>query len=313
MSMYSQTVTLKLKAEYNIPFQYSTLGMDLAYDGTDIWVSENTSGNIYRIDTNGICLDTINSIKTTAIETIGSDLWLIHNGNWLCRIDKNNGQSVDSIRIELPQVLQNGAQIRDFCYSDSSFFSIWGYCYCAVCRILKTDIKTKETTDLGDIPLFDNLANINDTIWAESGSGLYPVYSNTSIVTNYDRMLYPGGFEISGIAFEHNNIWVIDYKNKKLKVFNYLFSNVTASEKLISEDNIRIYPNPASDYVIIHISSDIYEDNMIEVFDTNGNKIISGRQKSLFHKLDLEKAAPGLCLIRISNRNQSVTRLFIKK
>lgn len=313
MSMYSQTVTLKLKAEYSIPFQYSTLGMDLAYDGTDLWVSESISGDIYRIDTNGICLDTINSIKTTAIETIGSDLWLIHNGTWLCKIDKNNGQSVDSIRIALPQVLQNGAQIRDFCYLDSSFFSIWGYCYCGVCRILKTDVKTEKTSDLGDIPLFDNLVNINDTIWAESGSGMYPVYSNASINTNYDRMLYPGGFDISGLAFEKNNIWVIDQKNKKLKVFSYPLTNITASEKLISEDNIRIYPNPASDYVIIHTSGDIYDDNMIEVFNINGNKVISGRQQSLLHKLDLNKVASGLYLIRVSNSNQSVTRLFIKK
>lgn len=313
IALYSQSDTLKLKAEYNIPFLYSTSGMNLAYDGTDLWVSEHISGNIYRIDTNGTCLDTINSIKTTGIETNGSDLWIIHNGtDWLHKLNKNNGQSVDSIKIEMPQLLQSGSQFRDICYLDSSFFSIWGYCYCGVCRILKTDLKTKKTTDLGDIPLFENLVNINDTIWAGGGSGLYPIYSNTSI-TNYDRKLYPGGFKISGIAFVNNNIWVIDHINKKLKVFPYPFSIITASEKWITEDKISIYPNPASDYVIINTSDNAYEDNLIEVFDVSGKKVISGRQKSSIHKLDLKKADPGLYMIRVSNQSQSVVKSIIKK
>lgn len=205
--------------------------MNLAYDGKDLLVSEHISGNIYRIDTNGICQDTINSIKTTGIETNGSDLWIIRGGtNWLCKIDINNGQSLDSIKIEIPQAFMGAYQCRDICYLDSSFFTIWGYCYCGVCRILKTDLKTKKTTDLGDIPLFDYLVNINDTIWSGDGSGLYPIYSNTSITTNYDRKLYPGGFKISGLAYANNNIWVIDNDLKKLKVFPYPISIITDSQ-----------------------------------------------------------------------------------
>lgn len=287
--------------------------MNLAYDGTDLWITEHLSGNIYRIDTNGICLDTISSLRTTCIESTGSDLWIINDGtDWLHKLNTNNGQSVDSIKIEIPQMFKGAYQCRDICYSDSSFFSIWAYCWCGVYRILKTDLKTKTTTDLGDIPLYDNLVNINDTIWAGGGSGLYPIYSNSSNI-NSGRKLYPGGFVITGIAFENNNIWVIDHKNKRLKVFPYPFSIITTSEKWISEVKIRIYPNPALDYVIIHTSDNIYEDNLIEVFDTNGKKIISGRQKSSIHKLDLKEAEPGLYMIRVSNKLHSVARSIIKK
>ena len=310
ISLYSQSDTLKLKAEYNIPFKYSTSGMNLAYDGTDLWITEHLSGNIYRIDTNGICLDTISSIRTTCIESTGSDLWII-NEDWLHKLNKNNGQSVDSIKIEIPQVFQGAYQCRDICYSDSSFFSIWAYCWCGIYRILKTDLKTKKTTDLGDIPLYDNLVNINDTIWAGGGSGLYPIYSNSSNI-NSGRKLYPGGFEITGIAFVINDIWVIENEFKRLKVFPYPFSILTASEKLISEDKIIIYPNPASDYVIIHTSDNINEDNLIEVFDISGKKIISGRQKSSIHKLDLKEAEPGLYMIRVSNKNHSVAKSIFK-
>ena len=287
--------------------------MNLAYDSTDLWITEHLSGNIYRIDTNAICLDTINSLKTTCIESIGSDLWIINDGtDWLHKLDKNNGQSIDSIKIEIPQAFKGAYQCRDICYSDSSFFSIWAYCWCGVYRILKTDIKTKNTTDLGDIPLYDNLININDTIWAGGGSGLYPIYSNSSNI-NTGRKIYPGGFVISGIAFVNNNLWVIDNEYKKLKVFPYPYSIISTTEKWITEETISIYPNPTSDYIIIQTSDNSYEDNLIDVFDVSGKKIISGRQKSKIHKLDLKKAYSGLYMIRVSNQNHSVTRSIIKK
>jgi len=313
IALYSQTDTLKLKAEYNIPYKIATSGMDLVYDGTDLWISEHLSGDIYRINTNGICLDTINSLRTTGIESVEGDLWIIHDGtDLLYKLNINNGQPVDSIKIEMPQVFNGANQCKDICFSDSSFYSIWAYCWCGVYRFLKTDLKTMTTTDLGDIPLYDNLVNINDTIWAGDGSGLYPIYSNSLNITS-DRKLYPGGLVITGIAFENNNIWVIDNDYKKLKVFLYPFSIKTTSEKRISGDKINIYPNPASDYIIIYTKDIGYEDNLIEVFNISGKKILTERQKNKIHKLDFKEIDPGLYMIRLSNHNQSVTRSIIKK
>lgn len=302
--LYCQTDTLKCKAEYIFPFNVQSM-INLACDSTNFWISNYDSKKIYKLDAFGTCIDSINTYKTTCVESEGDNLWIIHDfTDWLCKLNKNTGEMLDSIKMEMPSVFTGGYQSRDICYLDSSLYSIWSYTWNGKVRLLKADLRTRLTIDLGDIPFDDYMVVINDTIWTGSryGFGFYPVYSNNSIINTYNRSIYLGDFYISGATHRRNSLWAIDYDNIKLKEFTYpsLISN--GVEPYIFENNFTIYPNPSSDYITINIENSEYDNCLMEVFDIYGKKIISKKQKTKTYKLDLTGVKSGIYILKLSDR-----------
>ncbi len=82
-------------------------------------------------------------------------------------------------------------------------------------------------------------------------------------------------------------------------------------KKIISGDEINILPDPATEYVIIN-TDDAEPDYLIELFDIAGRKIISDRQKAKLISLDLREIDQGVYIIRLSGRDQIITRRIIK-
>jgi glutamine cyclotransferase len=318
IASYSQSDTLKCSEEFNNPIvDYHSSPLNLAYDGSFFLVSECPSGNIYKINRAGLCLDTLNSYSynRNIIEAAGDNLWLVHDQtDWLCKLDKSTGRVMDSIKIEIPEVFGAGYQCMDICYSNSAIYSIWGYCYCGISGFLKVDLKTRETTDLGTIPLCDNLVTINDTIWAAGlfQNDIYAIFANNSVIETFGRSMYIGSFLKWGLAFDGNYLWVIDTDSNKFKKFSGPFSIETSVEETIKGNKIAIFPNPAYDYITIN-TDDIRHEYLIEIFDVSGRKIISEKQKTKIHKLDLREINPGVYIVRLSNRNQLISRSIIKK
>ncbi len=305
---YSQTDTLKCIKKNNLPNEIKTTDLNLASNGNYFWISEYSPtgkvGKVYKVDAAGICLDSLDTYNTTCIESDGDNLWIMHDlTDWLCKLDKNTGKILDSIRIEIPEVFKAPYQSSDICYLDSCIYSIWPYCWCGKYRLLKVDLRTRLTIDLGDIPTFDKMVVINDTIWAGSrfGFGLYSIYANNSIITSYNRSLYLGGFDISCLTYKNNSLWVIDSDSNLMKEFTYPFPISNGIETNIFGNKISIYPNPTSDYITINTEDLGCDDGLIEVFDLYGKKIISEKQKAKKHKLALKQIKSGLYIVKLSN------------
>jgi len=115
---------------------------------------------------------------------------------------------------------------------------------------------------------------------------------------------------VSGLAFDKNNLWTIDFTNKKLKKM-YSSSIETSTKKMIFEDGITIFPNPASDYIIIN-NYETEQNCLIEILDLTGKILISDRQKSKVYKLDLGNIKSGQYIVRLSYDNRSVNSMIIK-
>ncbi len=244
------------------------------------------------------------------MECANEDLWIIHNlTDWLYRLDKANGQVLDSVKIEMPEAFVSGYSCSDLCYLDSAIYSIWSYCWCGVNRFLKFDLRTNTTTDLGDIPLYDNLVAINDTIWAGDNE-IFPIFSNNSLISS-NKSIYLGDFYVTGIALVDNDLWVIDYENKKLKKLNG-YSIKSSIDEIKLGDKINIYPNPASDYITIK-TNETEQNSLIEIFDDAGNLVISKVQKTKPYKVDLSKIKSGLYVLKLSLGNKYIIGKIVKK
>jgi hypothetical protein len=303
--VYSQTATLNFKTEFDIPYKSETSAMNLTFDGVNFWISEQSTGDIYKINTNGIFLDTISGVKSTDIAFANGFFGIIRNGtDWFYKVN-DKGDTVDSLKFEVPNAFKGAYQCRDICYVDSSLYSIWVYCYCGVCRLVKIDLKNKETIDLGDIPLCEKIVSINDTIWGNIRSELYSFYTGNSILNSFTKLTH-GVSSVAGLVFENKTLWVLDQLNKKLKAFEYHYdiSEIDDADELKPE----YYPNPViSDLFISGIENIEY----VKVVDVFGRLMLTLKpnQNGSFDISSLDK---GVYFIKVYSGKLLLTGKIIK-
>ena len=80
--------------------------------------------------------------------------------------------------------------------------------------------------------------------------------------------------------------------------FTYVSGSLTINEVLEVgiEEVIRIYPNPATDYILIESSSAA----KVEIYDMRGLKSIESDQ--VYEQIDLSQLGRGVYLIRLLNK-----------
>ncbi len=127
--------------------------------------------------------DTIAIPESNALACENNNLWIQHDTAWFISIDKNSGNFLDSIIIQIPDTFKGAYQCKDMCFHDSAFYSLWAYCWCGHYRLLKTEFKTGKTIDMGDVPLYNSMLVMNDTVWA-GGNKIYPLLKDDELCTN---------------------------------------------------------------------------------------------------------------------------------
>jgi hypothetical protein len=85
----------------------------------------------------------------------------------------------------------------------------------------------------------------------------------------------------------------------------------TNTRRMIFGNRINIFPNPASDYIIIN-SNETEQNWLIELVDVNGRIVISDKQRAKVYKLDLREIEPGQYILRLSCGNKFISRSIIK-
>ncbi len=86
--------------------------------------------------------------------------------------------------------------------------------------------------------------------------------------------------------------------------------NTAGVETILFENNIVVYPNPCSDYVIIDSMEDL---DIVNVFDMMGRLMVSKKAKGLTEQIDVSHLASGLYIFTVQMKNESrvVTRKII--
>lgn len=143
--------------------------------------------------------------------------------------------------------------------------------------------------------------NFNNLLTYSGQPKITQFYSDTPYIFN----VYDGHSNIKSIVGDVNNsteiknfsVTVIESENTSLSVDNYLL------------DNIQLYPNPASNEILIKSNLSI---KIISFYDVSGKKIAEF-QNPKDSKLNIENLNSGLYFIKIDTGKNSVFRKLIKK
>lgn len=174
-----------------------------------------------------------------------------------------------------------------------------------------------------------SFTTLNETITtyiisaSASGPGAI-VPSGDVVVQEGDHALF------SFIANENaviNQVLVDDVLVTPLDDNSYTFSNVVANhtiEVVFEEEPIgisdftrdffvKIFPNPASQYVKIQVQQEELYNANVELFDLYGRKMIDQKLDNDILQLNVSNYASGMYWVRISNENGVLMKNFIKK
>lgn len=79
-----------------------------------------------------------------------------------------------------------------------------------------------------------------------------------------------------------------------------------AQEEIFFEGKIKIFPNPTSEIIQIY---NLKESDLIELFDLNGNLILSRKAFDLIEEFDLSNLKAGLYILRVENQQFKVIKM----
>ncbi len=90
-----------------------------------------------------------------------------------------------------------------------------------------------------------------------------------------------------------------------------VFKDVKAVNLGVTNNSIVVYPNPATDQVTIDLAE--YKGVKIEIFDTNGKKLLTEKAKSSQQTISISKLAPAVYVLRVIKDGQIVQSLKVVK
>ncbi|MBA7541963.1 hypothetical protein ES705_34279 [subsurface metagenome] len=98
----------------------------------------------------------------------------------------------------------------------------------------------------------------------------------------------------------------------KITLNHFTISNSQDIMPLPGGDNIKVYPNPTDGNFIIEINGSLNREISIEVLDISGNIIssyfIGNALSPITTEVDMKESAPGMYLVKITSRNNTIVR-----
>lgn len=83
--------------------------------------------------------------------------------------------------------------------------------------------------------------------------------------------------------------------------FHQISWSILSSNNILNEVNIKIFPNPTSDY--LNICSEISSDILVEIFNVNGQKLFKSSENTS-HTIDVSNFSKGVYIINVYIQNQ---------
>lgn len=273
----------------NLPDNYSSGWLsDVKYNGTDFIVYGTTSGNVTYFGFDG-------QIHTIPIDFLNAPAF-----NFISKVSKegivNWETAIFSKTFNYSKIsLDNSANIYVHGFWTDKI-NINNKNYSITPNTISNNILKLNT--LGD---FKYIKEINSVPTID-------VNSNKTAFTNLEISALPNGKIVIAGNTTSNNLLNGDINN--LNGDNYYIA-VLEEEVLKTDEvikiNIKIYPNPTSDFININTKEKI---NNIEVYDATGKKVISDINPK--NQIDVRKLLKGVYYIRVMTDKKNLTSKFIK-
>lgn len=315
-ALLAQKDTLNVIFEFDSP---TSNPWGLAFDGTSLWISDHENGQIFKATSTGQILDSIEikNTKITGIAFVNDTLWtlnteiaedtIINTSTYpiynLYQVDKSNGNKIDSIKIIGSVTTLNSGDFWGLEYLKGKFYISynggWGPC------LIEVD-KAGVANELCCTHLV-GMTVVSDSIWAiRQGGDMITTTNGTN-----ENWKYRINCSATDIAFDGTHFWIVDTIDHKIKKLEAI--STTSIEDLSVNDQLKIYPNPTTQYLTIHTEGDL-DIHSVMIFDMNGrivDPIFLG--KDVRQDIDISHLTKGVYFITISFTNERITKRFIKE
>jgi hypothetical protein len=90
-----------------------------------------------------------------------------------------------------------------------------------------------------------------------------------------------------------------------------IYSNVPLSNAVFNKKDFSLYPNPATDFIVIDLKNEKTENTKIEIYNELG-ALCKSLNLNLEGKVDIKDLAVGVYFMKIKLDNELITKKFIK-
>jgi hypothetical protein len=111
----------------------------------------------------------------------------------------------------------------------------------------------------------------------------------------------------------------VKYSKNKSIVPHYMLTTrkaalqATVSSNAVAVIGFTVYPNPAKDYVQLHVTDPSLRNAHIMLTDISGKTVYSGLYNNSTQKILLPKLAPGIYLLHLQSTNKTITKKLLIK
>ena len=147
-----------------------------------------------------------------------------------------------------------------------------------------------------------------NVLWAKSAGGTNEDWGNSVTTDATGSVFVTGSFESSSVTFGTYTLTNAGDGD----IFVAKFGTSTGIEEIPAENNINIFPNPASDY--IYINSTFFDGSGMweyQIYDILGNCVQSGAIES--EKININQLSSGFYTVRFFNGGKQVVEKLMKE
>lgn len=89
---------------------------------------------------------------------------------------------------------------------------------------------------------------------------------------------------------------------------------ITDVKTIENNDNIKVYPNPATDFIILENATGKTEKFVLQLMDMQGRQVLTNNiELNSFYTLDLKGLKEGAYLLKLQNGEKQISKMIIKK
>lgn len=134
--------------------------------------------------------------------------------------------------------------------------------------------------------------------------GMILQFNDKTVVSTSLSTINKITFSNENLVLKFNTGSAISYSLSKI---NNLFFQISSQTKDISTSEMKIFPNPATDY--IEISNLNSEDTEISIFNLSGMQIMCARLNMADNKLNVSSLKKGIYILKIASNTFKFSKL----
>ena len=171
--------------------------------------------------------------------------------------------------------------------------------------LYENDWKKLITTPSEYLNKMSEFGILNDTVLFIPTNGKLRTYNTNNSPFEVTEQDISGITLTGGVGMVNTTIGFFTGEDGKLLKYTDLASSI----ERVDEMNVRVFPNPASDYLSFEMENIAAE---IDVLDVNGRVILTNIELTNF-QMDVSILSSGVYFVKIKSENESVLRKFVKQ